>query len=155
MTANSQFAETGGAPDLHGAASSGLAAEFLFGGAGVRGGVGHDEAGAALFIERRVEESDPEVEEMTNVEFRLPNWANFALRTSYFAIGRAHGVDVERRMEFGFTDTPAVRFHRFGFRARARCSGEDEVEAAIPSGSRARGDRVLASWLWIPAAHSW
>ena len=46
---------------VHGAAFDDLAAEFLFGGAGVGGGVGHDEAGSALFIERGVEELNPEV----------------------------------------------------------------------------------------------
>ncbi len=38
-----------------------------------------------------------------------------------FAAPIAH---VERRVEFGFTDTPAVRLRQYGFRAHARSSDE-------------------------------
>ena len=46
---------------VHGAALDELLAEFLLGGAGVGGGVGHDEPGAALVVQRGVEELNPEV----------------------------------------------------------------------------------------------
>ncbi len=46
---------------IHCACLDQLLAQFLFAAAGVRGGVGHDEASAAPGIERRIEELNPEV----------------------------------------------------------------------------------------------
>jgi hypothetical protein len=36
----------------------------------------------------------------------------------------------DESMEFGFTDTPAVRLRQCGFRARVRCSGVDGARQA-------------------------
>ena len=52
-------------------------------------------------------------------------------------------------MEFGFTDTPAVRLRQFGFRARVLCSGvvgarQAEGEAA------ARSDHVFQPLVVLP-----
>ena len=89
---------------VHGAAFDELVAEFLFGGAGVGGGVGHDEAGPALFIERGVEQLNPEV--IGVVGARQAEGEAASRSDHVFQSFLVHGVDVERRV------------------------GEDEVEAA-------------------------
>lgn len=92
-----------GGHHVHEAAFDEFLLDSLLGGAGVGGGVGHDQAGPSLLIQHGVEELNPQV------------------------------------IEFGFTETPAVRLGQFGFRARARCSGvvvtrQAEGEAAARTG---------------------
>ena len=79
-------------------------ADFLLGGAGVGGGVGHDESGAARFIQRGVEELNPEV--VGVVGARQAEGEAAARADGVLQPLLVHGVDVERRI------------------------GEDEVEAA-------------------------
>ena len=95
---------------VHGAAFDELAAEFLFGGAGVRGGVGHDKpsppagsSGLPIF-QRRIEELNPEV--IGVVGARQAEGEAASRSDHVFQPLLVHGVDVERRV------------------------GEDEVEAA-------------------------
>ena len=81
---------------VHGAAFDELLAEFLLGGAGVGGGVGHDEAGAALVVQRGVEELNPEVIGVVGArqaEGEAAAGADHVLQPLL-----VHGVDVERRI---------------------------------------------------------
>jgi hypothetical protein len=76
----------------------------LLGGAGVGGGIGHDETGAAFFVERRVEELDPEI--IAVVRARQAEGIAAVLADRVFEAIFIDGVNVKRRI------------------------GEDEVEVA-------------------------
>ncbi|MGA7394413.1 MAG: hypothetical protein WBW78_17290 [Terrimicrobiaceae bacterium] len=78
--------------------------DFLLGGAGVGGGVGHDESGATLGVERRVEELNPEIIRIVGAWQREREASGRADRILEPLL--VHGVHVERWV------------------------GEDEVEAA-------------------------
>ena len=81
-----------------------LFAQLLLGGAGVGGGVGHDEAGAAFFVKRGVEKLNPEI--VSVVGARQAEGIAAVLAYGVFEPVFVDGVDVERRI------------------------GEDEVEVA-------------------------
>ena len=81
---------------VHGAASMSCLPDLLLGGAGVGGGVGHDEAGAALFVQRGVEELNPEVVGVVGARQAEGKAAARADRVLEPLL--VHGVDVERRI---------------------------------------------------------
>ena len=64
-------------------------------------------------------------------------------------------ANVERRGEFGCTDTPAVRLRRYCFCAPARCRGEHEIghEVGMQIGAETIGVALLKSDL--DSFHRW
>ena len=77
-------------------ASMSFCRNLLLGGAGVGGGVGHDEAGAALGVQRRVEELNPEV--VGVVGARQAEGEAAARADHVLEPLLVHRVDVERRI---------------------------------------------------------
>ena len=97
---------------VHGAAFDELAADFLFGRAGVRSGVCHDESGAAFFIQRGIKKLNPEVIGVVGARQakRKPAiCANLIFQPLFI-----HGVDVERRI--GEDEIKVDQWHHGGRR---------------------------------------
>lgn len=90
--------------DIDAPALDELAAEFLLGGAGVGGGIRHDESGAAFGIQRGVEELDPEVVRIVGA-----GEAEGVAASGTDGVGEAFlvdGVDVEGRVREDEVELP-------------------------------------------------
>ena len=72
-----------------------LLSDFLLGGAGVGGGVGHDETGAAFFVERGIEKLNPEIVALSVRGDRRDSGGSCRRIFEPILID---GVDVERRI---------------------------------------------------------
>ena len=81
---------------IHGAAFDEFLPDFLFGGAGVGGGVGHDESGPPVGVQRGVEELNPEI--VGVVGARQAKGVAAACADGVLQPFLVHGVDVERRI---------------------------------------------------------